>query len=125
MSPEQQPSNIRTQMQLLLGVENTIKGHFQDTMGQTPEELGHHVLFGENQNKMNKWVNSGTAATGGAVNPNQTQTNQASQTPHTFTSKTGKSFNLDSQNQFQADGWIWQASPDGSRATPVRSINAQ
>ena len=70
LAPQQQASNIRTQMQILQTAHKTLYNHFVDSMGQQPEALGHHVLSTENQQALNKWVGSGTTPTGNATNPN-------------------------------------------------------
>jgi hypothetical protein len=56
---QQRMDNIKTQFGLLATQVGTINGAFQTTMGRSPDEFGQPVLYGGNQQIMNKWITGG------------------------------------------------------------------
>jgi hypothetical protein len=82
MTPQQRNDVLRTQFGILKTQVNTISGKFKSTMGQSPDEFGQPVLFGDSQQIMDRWtagnIGSGapqTAKIGGQeypINPDGT-----------------------------------------------------
>lgn len=56
LAPQIRKANIQAQYGLLKTQVDTVAGHFQQVMKQTPDEFGQPVLYPQNQEILNRWM---------------------------------------------------------------------
>lgn len=56
LAPQIRKANIQAQYGLLKTQVDTLAGHFQQVMKQTPDEFGQPVLYPQNQEILNRWM---------------------------------------------------------------------